>query len=342
MKVVFPIIVASSGSDVYYNRLRDGLHKKGVQAEIFPLDYRYEFIPFIHRRLHKKLSSFDIIHSNGDYGSLFKVPGKPLVITLHHNVLDSFYQNYTTIPQKIYHFTLLKKRFKKSIEAADATICVSHASRKSFQVTFPGHVEKLLTIYNGIDLELFKPLPEKYPTKKGALLFVGNLSKRKGVDLLNPIMEKLGKGFELLCITMANLKVDLKRDIKTVSNINPLQLAEFYNRAEMLLFPSRLEGFGYAVVEAMACAKPVVCANRSSLPELIDNGLGGFLCDTGNVDCFVKNIRVISGSIELAKKMGQYNRTKVEKMFDINQMVENYIALYQWVLKKEKGKPFFR
>ena len=108
MKVAFPIVIASSGSDIYYIRLRDQLLSRGIQVEIIPLGYQYEFVPFLHRQILKKLASYDLVHTNAEYGHLFKVHGKPLVVTLHHNVLDSYYQQFTTLMQKIYHYGLLK------------------------------------------------------------------------------------------------------------------------------------------------------------------------------------------------------------------------------------------
>lgn len=56
------------------------------------------------------------------------------------------------------------------------------------------------------------------------------------------------------------------------------------------LLLSRLEGFGYAVAEAMACEKPVVCTNGSLLPELVVDQKSGFLCEQDNVSDFVKKL----------------------------------------------------
>lgn len=60
-----------------------------------------------------------------------------------------------------------------------------------------------------------------------------------------------------------------------------------YNFCDILLLPSCREGFGYAVAEAMACGKPVICTNSSSLPELVMEGKGGFLCEQDNIEDFV-------------------------------------------------------
>lgn len=333
MHIVFPIIVAFSGSDIYYRRLCNHLPHTGCYGKIIPLSYAYEFVPLIHRLIIPKVKTYDVIHTNAEYGYLFRVSGKPLIITLHHNVLDPYYQKFTTIIQKIYHKKLLKYRLRRSLAACAVAVCVSKATQKSFSSMFPQYQEKLTVIYNGIDTDLFKPMPEKYPPQKHSLLFVGNLSLRKGADLLTPIMEKLGNSFELLCIGRIKSGIRLTANIHNIPFVPLSRLPEYYNRACLLLFPSRLEGFGYAVVEAMSCGRPVVCSNCSSLPELIDDGKGGFLCDPDNIDAFVEKIRYIAETPGVDKEMGTYNRHKVLRLFSAETMARSYGELYRKVLQ---------
>ena len=334
MKIVFPTIVASSGSDVYYNLLCAGLKKRGVDATVLPLSYRYEFTPLLYRRLRKTLAQYDIVHANGEYGHLFKVPGKPLVISLLHNVLEPVYQQYTTLPQKIYHYGLLRQRFKKSLRAADAVICISNATRSSFQNILSGYEGKTITIYPGINLDVFRPANIAAPARGCRLLFVGSLSIRKGVDVLAAVMKKLGAGFELLCITMQEPRMEFPANVRVETRVPLALLPELYANSTMLFFPSRLEGFGYAVAEAMACARPVVCSNRSSLPELIDEGRGGLLCDIDDTDGFAEKIRYIHETAGLAKSMGAYNLEKARRMFDLERMVDECLRLYEKILSK--------
>ena len=334
MKIGFPTIIASSGSDVYYSQLCAGLKKRGVDATVLPLSYRYEFTPLLYRKVRKTLAQYDIVHANGEYGHLFKLPGKPLVITLHHNVLDPVYQQYTTLSQKIYHYGLLRQRFKKSLRAADAVICISNATRSSFQNILSGYDSKVVTIYNGINLEVFRPKNDTAPALGCRLLFVGNLSTRKGADVLGAVMKKLGAGFELLCITMQEPRMEFPANVTVATRVPLARLPELYGNSTMLFFPSRLEGFGYAVAEAMACARPVVCSNRSSLPELLDEGRGGFLCDIDDTDGFAEKIRAIYETAGLAETMGAYNLEKARSMFDLERMVDEYLRLYEKILAK--------
>ncbi|HOH18628.1 MAG TPA: glycosyltransferase family 4 protein, partial [Bacilli bacterium] len=103
-----------------------------------------------------------------------------------------------------------------------------------------------------------------------------------------------------------------------------------------LLFPTVREGFGLAAAEAMACGLPVVATDCSSLPELIDEGNGGFLCPLGDVDAFTYKINLLAENPQLRREMGEYNRAKVEKMFTLERMVNQYKELFEEVLSDRK------
>ena len=89
------------------------------------------------------------------------------------------------------------------------------------------------------------------------------------------------------------------------------------------------EGFGLSVAEAMACGKPVVTTNGSSLPELVIDEKGGFLCEMDNVKEFAESIRIIAEDASLRREMGIFNRNRVEKKFTLDRMVKEYIKVYK-------------
>jgi glycosyltransferase involved in cell wall biosynthesis len=101
---------------------------------------------------------------------------------------------------------------------------------------------------------------------------------------------------------------------------------------DILLMPTVREGFGLAIAEAMACGLPVVASNCSAIPELIDEGKGGFLCPVGDVDAFAEKINLLADSPILRREMGNYNRAKVEKMFTLDRMASEYQELFEKVL----------
>jgi glycosyltransferase involved in cell wall biosynthesis len=105
-----------------------------------------------------------------------------------------------------------------------------------------------------------------------------------------------------------------------------------YRMHDILLSPTVREGFGLAIAEAMACGLPVVASDCSAIPELIDHGKGGFLCPVGDVAAFAEKINILADSPRLRREMGEYNRTKIEKMFTVERMVNEYKDLFEEVL----------
>lgn len=329
---IFIPSIGNSGSAVFDSRLHEALTENKINSFIryFPLRYSYcalilKYIPIN--------GNIDIIHSNADHGYFFHRKGKKLVLTIHHLVKDSQYAKYATFLQRAYHKIYIERYLKKALRIADKIIAVSNFT-KDIVLKEIGQYD-IEVIYNGIDENVFKPIQSKNTDgKKIRLLHTGNLIRRKGADLLPKILDLLGEGFELYYTYGLRTKKILKNrigNLKPLGKLSESGLVEQYNRADIILFPTRREGFGYLAVEGMACGKPIIATNCSSLPELVDDGKGGFLCEIDNVDDFVEKIRILGDSPELRRQMGGYNRQKVLEKFTMKQMVERYIQIYQEV-----------
>ena len=116
----------------------------------------------------------------------------PLVITFHNYVLDRWMRQYSSLAQKIHYATDLKLWTYLAIKRASALTAVSRFTagivKKDMGVDSPVRV-----IYNGIDGELFRPSPLKKPRRKEiAVLFSGNLTRRKGGPLASGYFGKTG------------------------------------------------------------------------------------------------------------------------------------------------------
>lgn len=328
-KILFPLIKAGSGSDIFTNNLQSGLKKLSIVADIQYIPHIYGIFPTL---AGKKCdySGCDIIHTNTWNGYAFK-NNLPLVTTEHHIVHDPLYLRNSGPIQRSY-YRLIYKNERKSLDHADIVTCVSRHTQKKLKEIF-GYSDSRL-IYNGIDTQIFKPEPisqEKYniPENKTILLFVGNLSYRKGADLLIPIMKNLGDDFILLITSGLRSHGDFNQDnIINMGRLSRKNLVEAYNLCDIFLFPSRLEGFGLSVVEAMACAKPVITSNCSSLPELVIDDKGGILCECDNIQKFTRSIKYLSEDPVLRKKQGEFNRCRVTNNFSIEHMSKQYAKLY--------------
>jgi len=113
---------------------------------------------------------------------------------------------------------------------------------------------------------------------------------RKGVSLLPQIAERLSPAIKIVYTRGLRGGFDLPDlpNLRCLGRKANDDMPALYRDSDILIFPSVREGFGLVPAEAMACGLPVVATNCSSLPELIDNGKGGFLCPIGDVEAFAE------------------------------------------------------
>ena len=160
---------------------------------------------------------------------------------------------------------------------------------------------------------------------------------RKGKDLLVPIMRNLGPEFELRLTTglRGSKTAHRTQNIVSLGRLNEeTELIKAYQECDALLFPSRFEGFGYVALEAMACGKPVIATNTSSLPEVVEQGVTGILCPPDDIHAFVTACRKLADNREILHKYGQDARRRAVELFSEDLIIPQYIALYEKLVKE--------
>ena len=118
-------------------------------------------------------------------------------------------------------------------------------------------------------------------------------------------------------------------DIEFIGEIGDHQKAEFLANAAALLFPiAWAEPFGLAMIEAMACGTPVIAFRRASVPEIVDDGITGF---------------VVDGEDEAARaatELSRIDRARVRRIFEerftARRMAEDYLDVYRRLIAREE------
>ncbi|MCX7631648.1 MAG: glycosyltransferase family 4 protein, partial [Geminicoccaceae bacterium] len=190
-------------------------------------------------------------------------------------------------------------------------------------------------ILNGVDCRRFFPLERQRPQRPFRLLYVGNWSMRKGVELLAPILCRLGEGFVLhhTADRADSQQFQMPPNAVNLGRISGDELVAAYQEADALLFPTRLEGLPLTALEAMACGTPVIAARVSSLPEVIEHGTSGLLCDTHSVDAFVTACRWLRDHPQQWRAMREQARARVLQRFSLEAMVGRYVEVYDRLLE---------
>jgi len=333
MKIWLPYVVAGSGTDVFTRSFATALQDRGIDAIATPFAHRLQYAPWLLKR-HPAPPGTDIIVTNSWNGFAFKRTGPKLVAIEHLFVLDPAFRPYRSLRQAVFHETLIRRFELATFRSADAVVAVSRYVAKRLHDTLG--VRQTYVIYNGIDTNVFRPNTERQtPSQRPVqLLFVGNLTRRKGADLLAPLMQRLGQDYRLR-YTSGLRTTDALSGVQNATPLGRLDRAEIvdaYQTSDLLVFRTRLEGFGYSAAEAMACGIPVVATRCSSLPELIEDGDTGFLWAADDVDAFESAIRTLSDDGDLANRMALSAREVVTSRFSLGHMIDNYIALFKQLL----------
>ena len=273
----------------------------------------------------------DIIHTTPDYAVFSTLRHTPLVITFHGYVLDRAMRQYNSPLQNLHYSTDLKWLTHRALRRASAITAVSRFTAERVR-SDAGLEQEIRVIYNGIDEKRFFPSAVRHPGTRGInVLFSGHLSRKKGANLLPEIAARLNPGIKILYTSglRSNKRLPAHPALQGMGQVPHEAMPQLYNKCDILLFPTVREGFGLAAAEAMACGLPVVTTDCSSLPELVDDGRGGFLCPAGNAGFFANRINELADSRALRKEMGEYNRNRVEQQFTLRRMINEYIELFE-------------
>ena len=112
-------------------------------------------------------------------------------------------------------------------------------------------------------------------------------------------------------------------------------IAEKLGQADIFLLPSQLESFGLAALEAMACEVPVIATNAGGVPEVIENGVDGFLVEPGDVKLAAKYAIDLLSRQDRGREIGELARVHARKKFCANDVIPMYERYYERVLAQQ-------
>lgn len=206
------------------------------------------------------------------------------------------------------------------------------------RITNPG---KIRVIYNGIDVKHYDGLPSDplYERRPGEIVIgnAGRLSFQKGQDLLlqaAALLERQGLDFKLLVAGEGRLRQELEQQAVRLGITHRVaflgfveNIKAFMESLDIFALPSRWEGFGYALAEAMASAKPIVAFEVSSNPELVEDGVTGTLVPRDDVAGMARAILELARAPELRRAFGSAGRQRVAQKFDFETNLRQVSAL---------------
>jgi starch synthase len=259
---------------------------------------------------------------------------------------------------------------RTAIMDADAIIAVSHGTRADIQRAYPEvDPARIHVIYNGIDLNEYQHTSDcdalvKYgvdPTEP-YVLFVGRITRQKGVTHLVEAIQYLPANTQVVLCAGApdtpEIATEMRDLVTEALKHNPNivwiekmvtkpEAIQLYSNCAVFCCPSVYEPFGIINLEAMACRAPVVASATGGILEVVVEGETGYLVrfepdpmTTFPVDPaqFSRNlaagINAVLGDPELARRMGEAGRKRVEELFSWSAIAGQTIALYRKLLDR--------
>ncbi|MDT8306297.1 MAG: glycosyltransferase family 1 protein, partial [Anaerolineae bacterium] len=240
----------------------------------------------------------------------------PSVATVHdlgyrvfpaaHTAFQLAYLNWSTL----HNARRSRRVLADSKTTRDDLVRFYHISPAKIDVVYPGVDPSLAPVR---DPDVLAAVQARYTIRGPYMLYLGTIQPRKNLVRLveayaaSGITESLvlaGKAGWLskpILDAMAELPLDVQARIRITGFVDEADKAALFAGATALLYPSLYEGFGFPVLEAQACATPVLCANSSSLPEVA--GEGALLVDAADAGAIREGIQQLSTDADLRQRL---------------------------------------
>jgi glycosyltransferase involved in cell wall biosynthesis len=258
-------------------------------------------------QVYQRASDFDFLHFHLDYYpfSLFSRQPTPFVTTLHGRLdlpeHQPVFDQFSSIP----------------------VVSISNSQRRPLP-----QANWVRTVHHGLPERLLVPKP----VKPSYFAFLGRIAPEKGVDRAIRIAQHCGAPLKIAAkVDKADREyydelihplIKAASNVEYIGEISDRDKADFLSGAIVLLVPIDWpEPFGLVMIEAMACGTPVIAFNRGSAPEVIDEGVTGFIVEDE------------TGAIGAVDRLGHLSRERIrkqfEKRFTARRMAQDYLSVYR-------------
>jgi len=333
----------------------DWPYPQEIAVRRLPAAFRVGNAPFLPGLL--GLKGFDVIHLHHPFifgaemtWAVSRARGIPYVLTHHNDLIGNGLRRYLFDAYSMLSSPLVFGGARKF-----AVVSLAHASSCRLAPLLHNRWGDVVEIPNGVDTHLFRPgldgtlIRRRHCISATAkvLLFVGALDRAhhfKGVGrLLHAFCRIADKETALVIVGNGDLKqgyANLARSLGILDRthfaggVSQGQLPSYYAAADVVVLPSLPpESFGVVLIEAMACAKPVIASNLPGVRSVVSDGEDGLLAGPGDVDDLVSKIEALLSDPRRSRQMGERGRAKVEARYTWDKIIPTLASVYEEVLQ---------
>lgn len=265
------------------------------------------------------------------------------VANLVHRMIGLSY-SMTTHAKDIFHQDVNPASLRRKINKARFVVTVSQFNKQYLQNLMGKTPGDIRCLYNGIDIERFRPDPA-IKRDPSLILGVGRLVEKKGFESLihacrilnswdvNFCCEIIGKGALYHPLKQLIIDLELTEQVRLIGPRPQDGVRDAYRRASIFALPCVIaqdgnrDGLPTVLLEAMACGLPVVSTRLTGVPEIVDHNENGFLVPPNSPQALARSLAILLTNPTQREQMGHAARQKVEKEFDVRR---NVAQLQRW------------
>jgi glycosyltransferase involved in cell wall biosynthesis len=329
-------------------RWPDFVEVAAFSAGQFPEPLAFSLRAWSHLR--KRRGEFDLVHDNQclGYGLLaIERDGLPVIATIHHPITvdrrlemahaPTWYRKLSLA--RWYSFTQMQTRVARRLRRV---VTVSESSFGDIARDHQVDPARMAVVPVGVDVEIFRPLPEVAPVRGRLVTTASADVTMKGLSYLLEALAKLRterQDAHLVVIGKRKpggrsdqtiRRLGLEDAVEFVSGVPEERIIELYAEAELAVVPSLYEGFSLPAIEAMACGTPLVATSGGALPEVVGrDGETALVVPPGDSDALAAKLREALDMPDLRATVGRAGRQRVVDQWSWRHTAERTVEQYR-------------
>ncbi len=272
------------------------------------------------------------------------IAGIPIVVHTPHGHV--FYGHFSRLISKVFlYIERILDRF------TDITVALTQGEWDDYVSMRVSPPHKMVKIHSGVEIDRFAATKANASAIRASLGIdsstaiigtIGWLLPIKGPDILLRAMMDVWRAHpkaHLVLVGKGEMASELKRMVRERGKESCVHFLgwrddiwNIFPALDIFVLPSRNEGMGRVIVEAMAAGKPVIASNVGGIPDLIEHGVNGYLFPSEDSGALAKTIIKLLEDKELAAQMGAAGKRK-SRQFSVESMVEKLDQLYSELIK---------
>lgn len=280
-----------------------------------------------------------------DYGGWLRFgapPRVPTVIRIRGS--NHFFDTELKRPPQTFEHKLERAALAKADYLAGVSV---YAARRSLELAGLGRRDCQI-IYNAVDTKVFSP-STRIPVDPGLIVYANSINPKKGIEELLDAMNQIFPKFHKAKLVI--IGQDTQKPLNGIPYLDRLKkrihpsyqdrvlftgrldrltgVLDYLRRAHICCYPSHLETFGIAAIEAMSVGRPTIFSKTGPGQEIVEHGVSGLLCDPHDPDSIAQNISMLLENVALAEQLGQNARKRVLAHFDKEKWIRTNIDFYK-------------